>query len=79
MYFYTNTSFSQLLSTVTVLDAAGLAETLSSNGTYTAFAVQNYAIDALPDALLTKLLDPVWKPQLQDMSISSKQEVLLSI
>ena len=79
MYFYTNTSFSQLLSTVTVVDAPVLAETLSSDGTHTAFAVQNSATNALPDALLTKLLDPVWKPQLQDVSISSKQEISSSI
>ena len=78
MYFYTNTSFSQLLSTAIALDAADLAE-LSSDVTYTVFAAPNSAFDALPEGLLAKLLDPVWKPQLQDVSISSKQDVSLSI
>ena len=78
MYFYTITSFSQLLSTAIALDTADLAE-LSSDVTYTVFAAPNSAFNALPEGLFAKLLDPVWKPQLQDVSISSKQDVSLSI
>ena len=79
MYFYNNTSFSQLLSTATALDAVDLTETLSNDGIFTVFAPPNSAFGELPEGLLTKLLDPIWKPQLQDVSISSKQDVSLSI
>ena len=73
--FNTNISFSQLLSTATALDAADLTETLSNDGTFTVFAPPNSAFGELPEGLLTKLLDPIWKPQLQDVSISSEQMV----
>ena len=49
------------------VDAAGLTEALSGDGTFTVFAPLNSAFEALPSELLTKLLDPVWQPQLQDV------------
>lgn len=49
------------------VDAAGLKETLSGDGTFTIFAPPNSAFAKLPEKLVTKLLDPVWKPQLQDV------------
>ena len=52
----------------TAIDAAGLAETLSGDGTFTIFAPPNTAFDKVPEDLLNKLLDPIWKPQLKDVS-----------
>lgn len=49
------------------VDAAGLTDALSGDGTLTVFAPVNSAFEALPADLLTKLLDPVWQPQLQDV------------
>eukprot|EP00571_Detonula_confervacea_P012369 CAMPEP_0172302678 /NCGR_PEP_ID=MMETSP1058-20130122/4338_1 /TAXON_ID=83371 /ORGANISM="Detonula confervacea, Strain CCMP 353" /LENGTH=613 /DNA_ID=CAMNT_0013013237 /DNA_START=173 /DNA_END=2011 /DNA_ORIENTATION=+ len=51
----------------TAVGLAGFTETLSSDGTYTVFAPLNSAFDKLDDNLLTKLLDSVWQPQLQDL------------
>lgn len=52
---------------ITAVDAAGLADTLSGNGTYTLFAPPNAAFDKLPAELVEKLLDPTWLPQLKDV------------
>ena len=60
---------SQLIFTAVALEAADLADTLSGAGTFTVFAPDNSAFDDLRDELLTKLLDQVLKPQLQDVSI----------
>jgi len=59
-----NSDFSTL---VTAVDAAGLKDTLSSDGTYTVFAPPNSAFAALPEELVSKLLDETWQPQLQDV------------
>ena len=57
------------------VDLAGLAKTLSSDGTFTIFAPPNSAFDKLPKEVVAKLLDPTWQPQLQDVSISSKDSL----
>jgi len=50
------------------IDAAGLTDALSGDdGTLTVFAPPNSAFDALPPELITKLLNPLWQPQLQDV------------
>merc|ERR1719401_75652 len=50
------------------VDAADLSDVLSSgDGPYTVFAPDNTAFEKLPSSLLTKLLTPVWQPQLQDV------------
>jgi len=60
-----NHDFSTL---VAAIDAAGLAETLDDpSETFTVFAPPNAAFDKLPSELVTKLLDPTWSPQLQDV------------
>eukprot|EP01083_Nonionella_stella_P153903 495099_1 len=59
-----NPDFSTLAAAV---DAADLTDTLSNDGTFTVFAPPNSAFEKLPSELVTKLLDPVWKPQLQDV------------
>jgi len=46
---------------------AGLDDELSGNGPFTVFAPSDSAFDELPEELVTKLLDPVWKPQLQNV------------
>merc|ERR1712176_933469 len=57
--------FSTLASAV---DAADLSDVLSSgDGPYTVFTPDNKAFEKLPSSLLTKLLTPVWQPQLQDV------------
>lgn len=48
-------SFSTL---VQAIEAAGLAETLSSEGPYTVFAPTNDAFEALPEGTLDQLLQP---------------------
>lgn len=60
----TNEAFSTLAAAV---DAAGLADTLGGNGTFTVFAPPDSAFAKLPADLVTKLLDPTWSPQLQDV------------
>mmetsp|Transcript_36527 Transcript_36527/g.82174 ORF Transcript_36527/g.82174 Transcript_36527/m.82174 type:complete len:353 (-) Transcript_36527:40-1098(-) len=60
----TNEAFSTLAAAV---DAAGLADTLDGNGTFTVFAPPDSAFAKLPEDLVTKLLDPAWSPQLQDV------------
>jgi len=60
----TNEAFSTLAAAV---DAAGLAGTLDGNGTFTVFAPPDSAFAKLPEDLVTKLLDPTWSPQLQDV------------
>ena len=54
---------------VAAIDAAGLAETLSGDGTFTVFAPNDDAFDKIPAELVAKLLDPIWQPQLQDVSV----------
>jgi len=49
------------------LNAAGLDGALSGDGTFTAFAPIDSAFADLPEELVNKLLDPIWKPQLQDV------------
>ena len=49
--------------------AAGLADTLSGDGTFTVFAPTNDAFAKVPAEIVAKLMDPVWVPQLQDVSI----------
>ena len=51
------------------VDAAGLADTLSGDGTFTVFAPNNDAFAKVPAEVVTKLLDPIWQPQLQDVSV----------
>mmetsp|Transcript_6063 Transcript_6063/g.11792 ORF Transcript_6063/g.11792 Transcript_6063/m.11792 type:complete len:796 (-) Transcript_6063:98-2485(-) len=46
---------------------AGLDDELSGNGPFTVFAPSNSAFGELPAGFLTHLLDPVWKPQLQNV------------
>ena len=53
--------------TAAAVDAAGLADALSGDGTFTVFAPVDSAFEALPKDLLDKLLDPIWQPQLQDV------------
>jgi len=50
-----------------VLALADLDETLSGDGTFTLFAPNDAAFGELPKNLLTKLVDPMWKPQLADL------------
>mmetsp|Transcript_21423 Transcript_21423/g.39344 ORF Transcript_21423/g.39344 Transcript_21423/m.39344 type:complete len:328 (+) Transcript_21423:193-1176(+) len=52
---------------VAAVNAAGLADALSGDGTLTLFAPPNSAFEKLPAELVTKLLDPIWKPQLEDL------------
>lgn len=49
------------------VDAAGLAEVLSGDGTFTVFAPPNSAFDALPEGVVPKLLEPEWIFHLQDV------------
>ena len=49
------------------VDAAGLADTLDGDGTFTVFAPPDSAFSKLPEDLVTKLLDPTWSPQLNDL------------
>ena len=49
------------------VSAAGLADALSGDGTFTVFAPTDDAFAALPEGLVTKLLDPIWQPQLKDV------------
>ena len=51
------------------VDAAGLADTLSGDGTFTVFAPNDDAFAKVPAEVVTKLLDPIWQPQLQDVSV----------
>ena len=55
------------MSPVAAIDAAGLADTLDGDGTFTVFAPPNAAFDKLPSGLVPKLLDPTWSPQLNDL------------
>lgn len=52
---------------VTAVQAAGLAETLSSEGPFTVFAPTDDAFDALPEGTLDSLLLPENKQQLTDI------------
>lgn len=54
----------QLSTLVTAVKAAGLVETLSSEGPFTVFAPTNEAFDALPEGVLESLLKPENKDQL---------------
>lgn len=54
----------QLSTLVTAVKAAGLVETLSSDGPFTVFAPTNEAFDALPEGVLESLLKPENKDQL---------------
>jgi len=58
------TDFSTLAAAV---EAAGLADTLSGDGTFTVFAPNNDAFAKVSAEVVTKLLDPIWLPQLQDV------------
>mmetsp|Transcript_11427 Transcript_11427/g.28156 ORF Transcript_11427/g.28156 Transcript_11427/m.28156 type:complete len:354 (+) Transcript_11427:107-1168(+) len=49
------------------VSAAGLADTLSGDGTFTVFAPANSAFDALPSGLVEQLLKPEWLPHLTDV------------
>ena len=49
---------------VTAVKAAGLVETLSSDGSFTVFAPTNEAFDNLPDGVLETLLKPENKDKL---------------
>ena len=64
----TLTSASLSLSTVAAVDAAGLTEVLSGDGSFTLFAPPNSAFEKLPVDLVTKLLNDTWQPQLEDVS-----------
>lgn len=44
-----------------------LVDALSGEGTFTIFGPTNAAFDKLPTELVTKLLNPTWQPQLQDV------------
>ena len=62
------------VTTVAALEASAvgpagpnLVDALSNDGTYTVFAPNDDAFSAIPAALINKLLDPVWQPQLQDV------------
>ncbi len=54
----------QLSTLVTAVKAAGLVETLSSEGPFTVFAPTNKAFAALPEGVLASLLKPENKDQL---------------
>ena len=56
-----------ILFTAAAVNAAGLADTLSGDGTFTVFAPPNSAFEQLPADLLAKLLEPQWQPQLKDI------------
>jgi uncharacterized surface protein with fasciclin (FAS1) repeats len=49
------------------IDAAGLADTLNGDGTFTVFAPVNDAFVKLDSATITKLLKPEWSHHLQDI------------
>ena len=49
------------------VDAAGLTDVLSADGTFTIFAPPNSAFEALPDGVVSKLLEPEWIYHLQDV------------
>ena len=59
-----NDEFSTL---VTAIEAASLEIVLDNPGTFTVFAPDNGAFSDVSPDLLNKLLNPVWKPQLQDL------------
>lgn len=52
---------------VTALDAAGLVETLNSEGPFTVFAPTNEAFEALPEGKLEELLKPENKMKLKSI------------
>jgi transforming growth factor-beta-induced protein len=52
---------------VTAVHHAGLADTLSGDGSFTVFAPTNAAFGKVPADTLTKLLDETWLPQLKDL------------
>jgi len=65
---YAIASSSDDFSTLTsAIDAAGLTDVLSGDGALTVFAPNNEAFAELSDELQTKLFDPIWQPQLQDV------------
>mmetsp|Transcript_688 Transcript_688/g.1452 ORF Transcript_688/g.1452 Transcript_688/m.1452 type:complete len:339 (-) Transcript_688:71-1087(-) len=49
------------------VDAAGLTDVLSGEGTFTVFAPPDDAFAALPDGAVDKLLEPEWVHHLQDV------------
>ena len=49
------------------VDAAGLTDVLSGDGTFTVFAPPNSAFEALPEGVVSKLLEPEWIYHLQDV------------
>jgi uncharacterized surface protein with fasciclin (FAS1) repeats len=59
-----NDDFSTL---VAAADAAGLVETLASDGPFTVFAPTNAAFDALPDGTVESLLEPDMKDDLTNI------------
>lgn len=59
-----NDSFTTLTAAI---DAAGLTDVLSGDGTFTVFAPPNTAFDALPEGAVDKLLQPEWIYHLQDV------------
>ena len=52
---------------VTAIEAASLEIVLDNPGSFTVFAPDNSAFEDVSSDLLNKLLNPVWKPQLQDL------------
>lgn len=53
---------------VSVIDAAGKVDPLSNDdGPFTVFAPSNAAFEDVDAAILEKLFDPVWQPQLYDL------------
>ncbi|EJK76797.1 hypothetical protein THAOC_01422, partial [Thalassiosira oceanica] len=52
---------------ITAIEAASLEIVLDNPGTFTVFAPDNSAFADVSSDLLNKLLNPVWKPQLQDL------------
>lgn len=54
----------ELSTLVTAVEAAGLVETLQSDGPFTVFAPTNAAFEALPEGVLEMLLKPENKDQL---------------
>ena len=67
IYICCVSSLSHTISTVTAIDATGLGDVLKEDGTFTIFAPPNSAFEKLPADRVTKLLDPTWQPQLQDV------------
>jgi uncharacterized surface protein with fasciclin (FAS1) repeats len=57
-------SVPELSTLVTAVKAAGLVETLESEGPFTVFAPTNEAFEALPEGVLAKLLEPENKAEL---------------